>query len=246
LSLSQCSLGVLYCSASNFDHAREAFQKALDCDERQLRAYLNLGQLYDFHFAEQAATDEERQECKEKAILHYKRVLKLDSSNEQARGRLMALGAPEARKAETLSLATTESMPFDEDEVSFFCSCQAKPHLISRQTSDAETFPEDPFRRVLPQAHEQPAEAQVHVEEAGLTSPTEWPQDPPPISTPVATASIEPSGPELPTVQEQSSRRSPSAMSRSSSDFKRLEDMISTLLKRQTGRLRVKYLKRDV
>jgi tetratricopeptide (TPR) repeat protein len=132
LSLSQCSLGVLYCSASHFDHAREAFQKALDCDERQLRAYLNLGQLYDFHFSEKAQTDEERHECKEKAIFNYKRVLRLDSSNEQARGRLLALGVPDERKAETLSLATSESAPFDEDEVSFHYS--AKP-----STSDFKT-----------------------------------------------------------------------------------------------------------
>jgi hypothetical protein len=123
-----------------------------------------------------------------------------------------------------------------------FTILPGQARLISRQPSDAETAPEDPFRRVLTQAHEaheQPAEAHVRVEEAGLTSPTEWPQDPPPIPAPVVAASVERPGPELPTAQETSSRRSPSAMSRSSFDFKRLEDMLSTLLKRQAGRLRV-------
>jgi hypothetical protein len=247
---SQCSLGVLYCSADSFEYALDAFEKAVACDHRQTRAFLNHGQLLDHHFMKQARTDEERAECHHKAVHSYQRVLKLAPDNDHARARLEALGVDpdltddEPREdTESQSTGTTskrDSVPFDDASVRSFAAI-ATP-LTWRQDSQSVTTPEEQFFTPLPKMTEQtempfPSMPEEHVE--GDVSPTEWPVsvEPMPENRLKSPARVEflPAQIRLPETPEDRSNSPAIGTFVADARVDRMQNMLDDVLQRQKG-----------
>lgn len=99
-----CSLGVLQCSLQNYAASRDAFDRAVQEDSRQLRAWLNLGQLWETWFFTQG-TEEERAVALRKARNSYFRAVRLDPTDEAAQARLEALGGPPEELSYTTSMS---------------------------------------------------------------------------------------------------------------------------------------------
>lgn len=95
---------MLHCSLQNYAASREAFDRAVREDSRQLRAWLNLGQLWEHWFASQG-TDAEQAVALRRARNSYFRAVRLDPDNASAQARLEALGGPPEEMSYTTSMS---------------------------------------------------------------------------------------------------------------------------------------------
>ena len=88
----QLELGQRYLAEMNYEEAVVAFQKVIELDDRNVDAYLGLGQVYERQAeAAVAGSREEATGCYEKAAEAYEKVLELDPDNATSMGRLAVI-----------------------------------------------------------------------------------------------------------------------------------------------------------
>lgn len=138
-----CSLGVLQCSLQNYVGARDAFDKAVKEDSSQVRAWMNLGQLWEAWFSTQG-TEEEKSQSTKRARNAYFRALRLEPSNIGAQDSLEALGGPPDEMSYSTSLAESTFSFTDSASVSNNMGHDDDGEETRSLRSDAPTVTQEP------------------------------------------------------------------------------------------------------
>lgn len=175
-----CSQGVLQCSLGNYTASRDAFDCAVREDSSQIRAWLNLGQLWENWFKIHGTPQEKAQSVR-RARLAFWRAARINPDEEHALARLEALGGPPEEMSYTTSIASDEGF-YSGQSAEEIPSAEEEPPDVQVRVSEAQDdvkHQEDHGESVTEEREVTPSGSSVSYES------TASPEPPVPHSSPV-------------------------------------------------------------